>query len=76
MTLLGFTFPPVAFHLIGPLTDPRVPLVQLALKGALAPLSTPDVTVTAGLPVVPVEQDSLALTAMTVDTGAPMLNGG
>ena len=48
----------------------------MPLNGALAALSLPDVTVTARLPVVPVEQLRVALIDMTVDFAALALSGG
>jgi hypothetical protein len=73
---VGLTLPPEAFHLIVPVPDPSTVLVQLAANGALVPLSLPDVTVTAGFPVEPVEQLSLALIDMTVEAGEPALSRG
>jgi hypothetical protein len=75
-TLVELTFPPVVFHFVVAFTNPTALLVQLALKGALAARSFPEVTVTAGLPVVPVEQVSVALIDIVVEAGAPTLSGG
>jgi hypothetical protein len=75
-TLVGLTRPPVAFHLMAPVPDPSALLWQLAMKRELRALSVPDVTVTVGFPVVPVEQLSLALIDMTVETGTALRSGG
>jgi hypothetical protein len=74
--LVGLILPPVALHFMVPVPGPRTVLVQLATKGALLAESLPDVTVTFGFPVVPVEQLSLALIDMTVDAGATVRSGG
>jgi hypothetical protein len=73
---VGLTRPPLALHLPVPLPDPSTALVQLAANGALLAMSLPDVTVTTGFPVVPVEQLSWALIDMTVEAGVPALSRG
>jgi hypothetical protein len=73
---VGLTRPPLALHLPVPLPDPSTALVQLAANGAFLAMSLPDVTVTTGFPVVPVEQLSWALIDMTVEAGVPALSRG